>query len=279
MPESSGPSLTSGQNNGESSNATLLPHRDEQMSEVFSHPSNMHTTPYTTRQNVDVHSCDDNIGEENPPSTRPSGLTSDILSNPPSSVPPSVISKGPVLYEHPSAPVPRSEAQSEDVPPEDEGTDENARSLRPGQKGFAERLMSKYGWTKGKGLGASGSGIVDPLRVQVEKQKKKPDSEGGGYVRSGGTGKIIGGKKARTSAGAETGKFGQASEVVVVSGIADRMDLDDDHMGGSEGGLTQQIGDECSEKVCALSTSQSGEILITKLVWSCGTSAHRPEKP
>ena len=114
--------------------------------------------------------------------------------------------------------------------------------------------MSKYGWTKGTGLGADGSGIIDPLRVQLEKQKKKPDSEGGGFIRSGG-GKIIGGKKSRSAAGTEAGKFGRASEVVVLSGLADRMDLDDDDVGAGEGGLTQQIGDECSEKVCASSTA------------------------
>lgn len=274
MSESTGPPFTSGRGNGDSSNAARVAHRDEAMGEIVSNAINTQPSPNTQHQNIDMDSNDGKFGEENTPFTRPSGFTSERLPN----APPSVISKGPVLYDHSSAttsaPPPRSEAQSEDVPPEDEGTDENARSLRPGQKGFAERLMSKYGWTKGTGLGASGSGIVDPLRVQVEKQKKKPDSEGGGYVRSGGTGKIIGGKKGRSSAGAETGKFGQASEVVVISGIADRMDLDDDHMGADEGGLTQQIGDECSEKVCASLTAQSKNILTKRLVRSCGKGAH-----
>ena len=240
------------------------------MAEFVTNPINTYSSPNTKRQNVDVDYHDDKFDEEKTPTSRPSGLAPERLPNAPSSV----ISKGPVLYDQSSAPPPRLEAQSEDVPPEDEGTDENARSLRPGQKGFAERLMSKYGWTKGTGLGASGSGIVDPLRVQLEKQKKKPDSEGGGYVRSGGTGKIIGGKKARSSAGAETGKFGQASEVVVISGIADRMDVNDKHMGAGEGGLTQQIGDECSDKVCASPTTLSGDILMERLVWSGGKGAH-----
>lgn len=83
--------------------------------------------------------------------------------------------------------------------------EDQPRSLRPGQKGFAERLMSKYGWTKGSGLGATGSGIVNPLRVQINKQKKPKkgaDGEmggtsGGGVGASGGAiggrGKIIGG--------------------------------------------------------------------------------------
>ena len=110
--------------------------------------------------------------------------------------------------------------------------------------------MSKYGWTKGSGLGASGSGIVNPLRVQVEKQKKKPDSEGGGFVGPGGRGKIIGGKrKGGMDAKAEVGKFGAMSEVVVLRGMVDGMDLDAELEGAGDGGLMQEIGEECGEKV------------------------------
>lgn len=126
-------------------------------------------------------------------------------------------------------------------------SDQSPRSLRPGQTGFAERLMSKYGWTKGSGLGAKESGIVNPLRVQVEKQKKKPDSEGGGFVGPGGKGKIIGG--ARKGNVAETGKFGAMSEVVILLGMVDGMDLDVELEGAGDGGLMQEIGEECGEKV------------------------------
>lgn len=106
--------------------------------------------------------------------------------------------------------------------------------------------MSKYGWTKGSGLGVSGSGIVNALRVQVEKQKKKPDSEGGGFVGPGGRGKIIGGKKKGNDAEAEGGKFGVMSEVVVLRGMVDGMDLDAEL---DDGGLMQEIGEECGDKV------------------------------
>ena len=110
--------------------------------------------------------------------------------------------------------------------------------------------MSKYGWSKGSGLGASGSGIVNPLRVQIEKQKKKPDSEGGGFVGPGGRGKIIGGKKkSGPDAEAEDGKFGVMSEVVVLRGMVDGMDLDAEMEGAGDGGLMQEIGEECSDKV------------------------------
>ena len=129
-------------------------------------------------------------------------------------------------------------------------SDDAPRSLRPGQKGFAERLMSKYGWSKGSGLGASGSGIVNPLRVQIEKQKKKLDSEGGGFVGPGGRGKIIGGKKKGAPDGdLEDGKFGVMSEVVVLRGMVDGMDLDLEMEGAGDGGLMQEIGEECGDKV------------------------------
>jgi splicing factor 45 len=104
--------------------------------------------------------------------------------------------------------------------------------------------MSKYGWTKGSGLGASGTGITSALRVQVEKQKKKPDSEGGGFVGPGGMGKIIGGKK--KGGEGDGGKFGAMSEVVVLKGMVDGMDLEKEL---DDGGLMQEIGEECGEKV------------------------------
>lgn len=167
---------------------------------------------------------------------------------------PPFISRAPVRYNFPSAPadLPQSEAELESTLYEDGReseliSDQSLRSLRPGQTGFAERLMSKYGWTKGSGLGAKGSGIVNPLRVQLEKQKKKPDSEGGGFVGPGGKGKIIGG--IRNGKVAETGKFGAMSEVVILHGMVDGMDLDVELEEAGDGGLMQEIGEECGEKV------------------------------
>jgi splicing factor 45 len=127
----------------------------------------------------------------------------------------------------------------------EEESGDASRSLRPGQKGFAARLMTKYGWTKGSGLGASGSGIINPLKVKVEKQKKKPDSEGGGFAGPRGRGKIIGGSKKSQ----EEGKFGPMSEVIILRGMADGLDLDAELDGGHDGGLMQEIGEECAEKV------------------------------
>ena len=109
--------------------------------------------------------------------------------------------------------------------------------------------MSKYGWSKGSGLGADGSGIINPLRVQVEKRKKKPDSEGGGFADPKGIGKIIGGKKKNAGKESDTGKFGAMSEVIVLLGMVDGMNLDEEVEDSGDGGLMQEIGDECSDKV------------------------------
>ena len=165
-------------------------------------------------------------------------------------------------YNLPAAPsdLPASEAELEDALrtelTEESPADDAPRSLRPGQKGFAERLMSKYGWSKGSGLGASGSGIVNPLRVQIEKQKKRPDSDGGGFVGPGGRGKIIGGqKKGGLDIDPDDDKFGVMSEVVILRGMVDGMDLDTELEGAGDGGLMQEIGEECGDKVSWITRS------------------------
>ena len=180
-------------------------------------------------------------------------------STPPEPLPAGAISRAPVRYNLPPPPseIPSSEAElekalnaeEEDGEEESSNTEEAPRSLRPGQRGFAERLMSKYGWSKGKGLGADGSGIVNPLRVQIEKRKKKSDAEGGGFRDPGGRGKIIGGKKNVPERETDAGKFGPMSEVIVLRGMVDNMDLDSELEGDGDGGLMQEIGDECGEKV------------------------------
>ena len=134
------------------------------------------------------------------------------------------------------------ELQVKDDAPTSEDT---PRSLRPGQKGFAERLMTKYGWTKGHGLGANSTGIITPLQAKLEKQKKRPDAEGGGYAGPSGLGKITGGKR-RGGGEGEGGRFGRMSEVVVLRGMVNGMDLQFEL---GQGNLLQEIGEECGEKV------------------------------
>lgn len=121
--------------------------------------------------------------------------------------------------------------------------DSNPRSSRPGQSGFAQRLMSKYGWTKGSGLGADESGIINPLHVQVEKRRKKADADGGGWAEPGSKGKIIGGKRKIES----TGRFGTMSDVIVLKNMLENMANLQEEIAG---GLGQEIGEECGEKVC-----------------------------
>jgi splicing factor 45 len=110
------------------------------------------------------------------------------------------------------------------------------------------------------------------LQVKVEKQKKRPDSEGGGFVTPAGRGKIIGGKK---KGGEDEGKFGAMSEVIVLRGMLYGMDLEAE-LSGEGGGLMQEIGEECSEKVFSTLMRQSIPILILCAVRKCRTGIHRP---
>ncbi|KUI72889.1 hypothetical protein VM1G_08577 [Cytospora mali] len=177
------------------------------------------------------------------------------------------IARAPVRYEAPTQPPPATEHDDEDddmdidnvdLPPtlglgasnDETMTDADApRTNRPGQKGFAQRLMSKYGWTAGSGLGANSSGIVNPLQVKVEKRRKRPDAEGGGFAEPGNRAKIIGGKTApstnTTAADKDKGKFGPMSEVVVLQNMLEGMENLQEEI---ESGLGQEIGEECGEK-------------------------------
>ncbi|CCJ28228.1 unnamed protein product [Pneumocystis jirovecii] len=103
-----------------------------------------------------------------------------------------------------------------------ESSEAQNNSNMPGQKKFAERLMKKYGWEKGKGLGASNDGIVNPLVVKHSKDRK-------------GTGSII--NKNRSYE--KTGKFGKMSKVILLTNVSELETLDDD--------LSQEIGDECNK--------------------------------
>jgi len=75
-------------------------------------------------------------------------------------------------------------------------------------------------------------------------QKKKPDSEGGGFVTPAGRGKIISSQKKK----AEESKFGPMSEVIILHGMLDGIDLDNELDNSQGGGIMQEIGEECNEK-------------------------------
>lgn len=112
---------------------------------------------------------------------------------------------------------------------EEEEEEEEERSLRPGQAGFAHRLMSKYGWKHGTGLGADSTGIVQPLRMVAAKAKD-----------AAGRGKII--DKNKNAGQSVVGKFGKMSEVVVLRGMVDGLEGEDEAV------LLQEIGEECQGK-------------------------------
>ncbi|KAG8168985.1 hypothetical protein KVR01_001734 [Diaporthe batatas] len=203
---------------------------------------------------------------------------------PPPQSPPketATISRGPVRYQAPPQPPAQEQGGDDgggdmdvdniDLPPtglgagqksttdqpmpDVDGAGDTSRSNRPGQKGFAQRLMSKYGWTAGSGLGADSSGIINPLQVKVEKRRKRPDAEGGGYVDPANRARIIGGKTAAAkdpspasgsaAAEANAGKFGPMSEVIVLQNMLENMPSLQEEV---EEGLGQEIGEECGDK-------------------------------
>ncbi|KAK2594420.1 hypothetical protein QQS21_007874 [Conoideocrella luteorostrata] len=185
---------------------------------------------------------------QQPPPPPPSSPPAQCHTSPP---PPTsnsaTISRAPIRYTQPTKPSSNEDDNDSYSPPptlgggnHDNEEEAQQRSNRPGQAGFAQRLMGKYGWTQGSGLGADESGIVNPLRVQVEKRRKKADADGGGWAEPSNRAKIIGSKRKE-----EGGKFGIMSNVVVVRNMLENMpDLEAEIADG----LGQEIGEECGEK-------------------------------
>ncbi|CAK4033887.1 hypothetical protein AC578_8877 [Lecanosticta acicola] len=120
------------------------------------------------------------------------------------------------------------------------------RSNRPGQLGFAEKYMKKHGHQQGQGLGAQADGIITPIMLQQNKRKKRPDAEGGGFAAPA-TGRIVGGKRAKTAAHSGDGE-GDAeaaqtkmSEVVKIEDMLANLDVDQEIQNND---LLQEIGEE-----------------------------------
>lgn len=168
----------------------------------------------------------------------------------PPAPPPGSISRAPVRYSLPAAdpelPATMEELQQMEIDQEEQ-EEEAPRSSRPGQAKFAERLMSKYGWSKGQGLGKEGTGVTTALYAKVDKRKKKSDAEGGGFVTPAAIGRILGGTRSKAGREAEEGKFGAMSEVVRLEGMLKGMDMQAELL-REDGNIMQEIGEECGDK-------------------------------
>ncbi|KAF2771346.1 hypothetical protein EJ03DRAFT_349747 [Teratosphaeria nubilosa] len=176
-----------------------------------------------------------------PPSTTPQPAQMPPPPAPPAAEPGVTVSRAPVRYQMPASDI-SADATTQEAPSSD--APEPGRSNRPGQKGFAERLLKKYGWEKGQGLGASGEGITTAIVAKAEKRKKLSDSQGGGWAQPANMGKIVGGKKRKIDNAQTTeadAKFGQMSEVVKLEGMCKGMDLDHEI---AENDLFGEIGKE-----------------------------------
>ncbi|KAK1068269.1 hypothetical protein LTR74_005767 [Friedmanniomyces endolithicus] len=149
------------------------------------------------------------------------------------------ISRAPVRYQLPP-PVADLSVTEEDAATT-EPAEDAVRSNRPGQKGFAERLLKKYGWEKGKGLGAQGNeGITTAIVAKAEKRKKLADAEGGGWAKPANMGKLIGGKRRKVEGsdvvvgdGEDAGRtedqpYGPLSPVIKLSNMLTGLDIDDE---------------------------------------------------
>ena len=182
--------------------------------------------------------------------------TAAVASAPKQQIPVGQISRPPVRYSLPPPPdeVPATDEEELAAAAEkgmfsskdQSDNPEASGSVRPGQKGFAQRLMTKYGWSKGSGLGAQGTGILNPLYAKADKRKKKSDAEGGGFVTPTATGKILGGRRSEAGKIQDEGKFGAMSEVIKLDGMLKDIDLETEPQ--ERGGILQEIGEECGEK-------------------------------
>ncbi|KAK9484194.1 hypothetical protein V1527DRAFT_470659 [Lipomyces starkeyi] len=136
------------------------------------------------------------------------------------------IAKAPIMYTQPKE-AKKEHDQSDYMIPPLSSPPANKLREKTAKETFAKRLLAKYGWTPGTGLGASSDGITKALKFSADKAMK-------------GHGKIVD-KNARKI---DEGKFGAMSKVIVLFGIVPPERLDEE--------LAGEIGTECGAKVCGM---------------------------
>lgn len=174
---------------------------------------------------------------------------------PPADEPGAIVLRAPVRYDVLPAPSsnPTDSVTDQDAQAPSADDTDQPRSNRPGQKGFAERLLKKFGWDEGQGLGAKGEGITTAIVAKAEKRKKLSDAEGGGWAKPANMGKIVGGKRRKLQPGeteAEAGEddgtsLAKMSEVVKLIGILAGTDVDWEIQ---ENGLYDKMGQTMQER-------------------------------
>ena len=93
--------------------------------------------------------------------------------------------------------------------------------------------MAKYGWKKGQGLGASESGIVNPLHVDKSSTKVKghsnqnPSQAAPHGMSGGGRGIIVSDTKTAREK-EEKARFGEPSRIICLTNMVGRKEVDDD---------------------------------------------------
>lgn len=94
--------------------------------------------------------------------------------------------------------------------------------------------MAKYGWKKGQGLGASESGIVNPLHIDKSSAKVKSNNSAQGPPQAvphgmggGGRGIIVSDTKTAREK-EEKARFGEPSRIICLTNMVGRNEVDDD---------------------------------------------------